>query len=162
MEIKDVILNQKNKLLKILMIPILALIGFIIYSFLRGFGHNKYVTTNPAVIELGFPFWLVSILALVLFVIINIILKIYLTNDYSQFNQIHIKNSVTIIDTPSYRLTFKIKKSQSYRLKISRFWGVLFPTFYRVGKLKIIYNGDKYSFLFPIRNMIDEKEIMEI
>ncbi len=161
MEIKDVILEPKIRLRKVLIIPILAFIGFIIYSFLRGFGHNKYESTNPAAIELGFPIWLVLILALILFVIINIILKIYFSNDYNQNNNIHIKNNETIIDTPLYRLIFKNKKSQIYNLKISRFWGMFFPTFYRVGKLKIKYNGDKYLFLFPIRNMVDEQKIKE-
>lgn len=161
MEIKDVILNLKVRLRKILLIPILGLIGFVIYSFLRGFGHNRYESTNPASMELGFPIWLVLILALFLFVLINIILKIYLSNNYNSNNQIHIKRNETIINTPTYRLIFKNKKSKYYKLTISRFWGLFFPTFYRVGKLKINYNGDKYLFLFPIRNMIDERKIKE-
>lgn len=159
MEIRDKILNQKLRLSKILLIPILALIGFTIYSFLRGFGNNRYESTNPASNELGFPFWLILILALILFVLINIILKIYLSKDYNQNNQIHIKLNETIIDTPLYRFTFKHKKTKYYELKISRFWGIFFPTFYRVGKLRINYKGDKYMFLFPVRNIPDEQEI---
>lgn len=159
MEIKDVILNLRTRIQKVFIIPILTFIGFVIYTLLRGFGRNRYESINPASMELGFPIWFVMILALILFVLLNIIIKIYLTNDYNQGRKIHIKGHETIIDTPTYRLTFKNRKTKYFKLTVSRFWGMFFPNFYRVGRLKISYNGDRYMFLFPIRNMFVEQEI---
>lgn len=159
MEIKDILLRPKIVMLKLLLVPFLIFVGFVIYAFLRGFGRNRYETINPAVIELGLPLWIILILALMLFVIINLIIKIYNTHSTEESAGIRLNNSMLVIDRPQYKMTFKLNKSQKFKISISRFWGFMYISFYRIGKLRIKYQGDSYTFLFPVRDMDLEQKI---
>jgi len=159
MEIKEILLRPQTPLLKVFFIPFLAFIGFGLYVFLRGFGSNRYESTNPVSMQWGTPLWLVLILALLLFVIINLIIKIYSASDIEEGAEIRIENNKLIIERHLYQMVFDRDKLQKINISISWFWGLFFQKFYRIGKLKIKYQNDTYTFLFPVRDMDLEKTI---
>ncbi len=159
MELHDVLLRPNVRLLKVFIAPLLAFVGFVIFTFMRGFGSNKYEAVNPAIIELGAPLWIILLLALVLFWVIAFIIKIFLTRDIHPSGSVILKNNQLIVDHLHYKMTFKLKQAEYFSISISKFWGLLFPGYYRIGKVSLTYQGDSYRFLFPVRDMIVEQHI---
>jgi len=153
MEIKDFTLKPKAKLMKYLILPFLAYVGFIIYTFLKGFGSSNFKSTKPMAIELGLPLWEILIIALALFVIANLFFKILFNKEEDKNSEILITKKDIIIHNSDYKMSFNRKKAKHISISISKFWGILFKKYYRVGRLKIKYQGDSYIFLFPVRDM---------
>jgi hypothetical protein len=155
---EDNILRLDVNLKKYLLAPIYILIGFTIYNTLKGFGGNRYESTLPLAAKLDFPIWLILLLALILFILINLIAKIYLAKSITN-KRLIIKTKETIIDAPKYKIKFKHSKCEKYNIKVSKIYGKFFPKQYRIGTLSIKYNGDKYFYVFPIRGLDIEETI---
>jgi hypothetical protein len=162
MQIQDFILKQQTRLIKIIGIPILSFFAFIIYAFFRGMNGRKYEAAFPTILKLGLPLWSIFIISLIFFIFCVCIIRLFLNRDIDESTKIYIDSRGFVVDTPDYKMTFKRSKSEIYKISISRFWGLLYPKFYRIGKIKIKYEGDRYCFLFPLRNMEIEDTIKNL
>lgn len=147
-------------LLKYIGIPVLAFIGFVIYVFLRGFSGNKYQAVQPTVINLGFPLWLVIVCMLTLFIIVVFIIRFYQYNGVDDETRIKISSQDIVIETPDYLIPLRINKARKIRFTDAHLFG-LFYRYYMVGRLTINYEGDRYTFYFPVKTPEEERQIIK-
>lgn len=162
LKIKDVLLKPSNALLKVLGIPFLGFIGITLFIFLKGFSEHRYISKTPPVIELGFSISSILLLMLCFFTIIYLILKLFSNTNYDEFSEIQLLNKTLRIETANYIMTIKISNADLLKISISSFWGIFLKKYYKIGKVKIKYKGDSYSFLFPIRDMELEQQIKDL
>ena len=151
-------LRPFQKLLQYIGIPVMAFAGFVIFVFLRGFSGHKYQAVQPTVINLGFPLWLVVICMLLLFVIVVFIIRFYQFSGVDEETRIKISSQDIVIETPDYLIPFRINKARKIRFSDAHLFG-LFYRYYMVGRLSINYEGDRYTFYFPVMTPADERQI---
>jgi hypothetical protein len=161
-EINDSILRHRIKLVKVLLIPVLCIIGYSVFVFLRGFGNNKYQSVIPPALKMECPLWLVLLFGLIFFVVISAVFWLFAAKDTEAEEKLIFSGNQLIIDRKYYKMTFKKSQLERLNISVSRFWGVFFSKFYRIGKIKFKYKGDSFYFLFPVRDMILEEKINNI
>lgn len=152
------ILRPYQKILKFMGIPVLCFVGVVIYVFLRGFSTNKYLAELPAVINLGFPLWLVLLSMLVLFIIIALIIRFYKYDGIDYCTRLKLSGNEIIIETDDYIITFKISKAKRIKFSELHLFHLLY-NLYMVGRLTINYEGDKYRYYFPVKSPAIERQI---
>jgi hypothetical protein len=157
-EVKGKLLNRKVQLLKTFLVPFLAIVGLVIYISLRGSG-SRHRVLEPASLRFEFPLWLILLLAFLLFMIITLVFKIMTTQSIDETSEIRIDDREIIVERPRYKMTFKKARATRFRVSISRWWGLFFRTYYRIGMAKLKYKGDSYTFLFPIQDTDVEQVI---
>lgn len=157
-EVKETLLLPYNKVLKIVGIPFCGFFGFVIFVFMSGLTGHKYYSQKPALLELGMPIWMILILILLFFTSIYLIIHFYRLQDVDPTSRISFQEDIIEVDTNDYLITFKIDKAKSIQFSES----IVFQFFYKyyiVGRLKVVYEGDRYFFYFPVKNPLIENQI---
>jgi hypothetical protein len=73
---------------------------------------------------------------------------------------IKISSQDIVVETPDYLIPFRIKQAKKIRFTDAHLFG-LFYKYYMVGRLKINYQGDRYTFYFPVKTPAEERQIIK-
>ena len=154
------ILNHKIQISKIFVLPIFALISFSMYVFLTGYRGRSRLPEIPAFIRMELSWiWIIALIcifACVLFITIKLLMaeEVYFKKNIS------ISGKTIRVETQDYIMTFKAQRAERLKFHSSKIWSKLFfQEYYRIGIIRIRYEGDKYSFFFPIRNQVVESNL---
>ena len=152
------LLRPIEKVLKYIGMPILGLLGFVLFAFMRGLSGHKFYAQMPTVIKLGFPLWLILLMMLAFFIIIYLLIRFYQYSGIDYHTFIKISKTHICIDSEKYMIKFENKLAKQIRYSECLILS-FFYKHYSIGKLRINYKDDKYCYYFPVKNPSKERQL---
>ena len=156
------ILKANVRLLKIILLPIIGFLIFTLYVFMSGYQGKSKPAKIPALIEIDTPFWVGVLLIFVFLILILSAYKLLTISVISHSDTISINDSKIVVENDFYYLNFKIRNIEKLKFKVSIIQTKIFnDKFYRIGKIKLKYSGDRFIFYFPITDYEKECNLVD-
>ncbi len=150
---KEELLKPKIQFLKLLLVPILAIFSFTLYVFLTGYRGRFQQADIPTVIQLDLSWKWIICLIILFAAFVYALIKLILANVNEFDKNISISGNTIMIDASDYTMKLKINNADRVKFRSSKIWTrIFFQEFYRIGIIRITYDGDRYSFFFPVKN----------
>lgn len=153
MQYKTHLVKPYTRLLKFILTPLLCLSALFVFMLLSGYRGRARSIEVPHIMGME-PEWItVATLMLVFSLIIFLLMLVLSLKDESENEFLILNDNALQLDTPALTMRLNVNKAERFLITMRPWYERLFfHKYYRIGKIVIHYEGDCYSFYFPVRN----------